>query len=102
MVFTFPTSSQTTMNIVLSRYSTVNVYVLIPFCNSRLSFLLDGSLFGFFLLLIHILYCRWRTNYQEEQGWDPMNQFKAAGFLCLSRTMTWISNVICCGLVYFQ
>jgi hypothetical protein len=55
----------------------------------------------FFIINLY-LYCRWRTNYQEEQGWDPMNQFKTVTFLCLSRTRTWISNVIYRGLFYFQ
>jgi hypothetical protein len=57
---------------------------------------------SFFFIINLYLYCRWRTNYQEEQGWDPMNQFKTVTFVCLSRTRKWISNVICRGLFYFQ
>ena len=28
-----------------------------------------------------------------EEGWDPINWFNSATFLCLSQAMTWISNV---------
>jgi len=29
------------------------------------------------------------------KGWDPINRFNPATFLCLSQASTWISNVIC-------
>lgn len=44
---------------------------------------------------------RWRSSYQEEEGWDPINGFNPATILCLFQAKTWISNFICCGL-YFE
>ena len=44
------------------------------------------------------------SNYQEgrvlsrEEGWDTINRFNPATFLCLSQARTWISNIICRGL----
>ena len=32
-------------------------------------------------------------------GWDPINLFNPATCLCLSQARTWISNIICPGLV---
>jgi len=31
----------------------------------------------------------------REEGWDTINRFNPATFLCLSHARTWISNVIC-------
>jgi len=35
---------------------------------------------------------------QRREGWDLINQFNTATFLCLSQAMTLIYNVICCGI----
>ena len=51
---------------------------------------------GFFTVYL-FLYCRWRSISRRE-GWDPINWFNSAIFLCLSQARTWISNVVCCGL----
>ena len=34
-------------------------------------------------------------------GWNPINRFNHATFLCLSQAKTWISNVVCRGLFFF-
>ena len=49
------------------------------------------------------LYCHWRSNYEEDEGCDPIKLFNTATFLCLSQTRTDISNVIyiCCGSFIF-
>ena len=46
----------------------------------------ETNLCGSFCLL-----CLWRSNYQERESWDPMNQFNPVIFLCLSQA-------ICYGL----
>jgi hypothetical protein len=33
-----------------------------------------------------------------KEGWDPINWFDPAIFVCLSQASVWISNVIWCGL----
>ena len=33
------------------------------------------------------------------ESWDPINWFKPATFLSLSQARTWISNVVCGGLL---
>jgi hypothetical protein len=38
----------------------------------------------------------------QEGGWDSINSFNPATFLCLSQAMTWISNIICRHLFYVQ
>ena len=57
---------------------------------------------NFFIVLFFFkyLYCHWKSNYQRRRVW--INRFKTAIFLCLSQARTWISNVICCGLIYVQ
>jgi len=36
------------------------------------------------------------------EGWDPINRFNPATFLCLFKARTWIFNVSCCSLFYVQ
>ena len=43
---------------------------------------------------------RWRSSYQGRGGWDIINRFHSAIFLCLSQTRTWITNVIFHGLFF--
>jgi hypothetical protein len=50
----------------------------------------------FFIGSLYYLYCRWRSNYQDGECWDPINLFNPATFLCLSQVRDWISIGICC------
>ena len=61
----------------------------------------SSSIYGLWLPLWY-LQTRIPTNNQEIwiEGWDPINQFNFATFLCLSQVMAWISNVICRSLFY--
>jgi hypothetical protein len=57
----------------------------------------------FYPLLIYVLPLEIQLSRGE--GWDPINRFNPATFLCLSQARTWISNVICwhsCGLFCVQ
>ena len=57
----------------------------------------------FYPLLIYVLPLEIQLSRGE--GWDPINRFNSATFLCLSQARTWISNVICwhsCGLFCVQ
>jgi len=45
---------------------------------------------------------RWRSSYQGRGGWDTINRFHPAIFLCMSQTRTWITNVIFHGLFCVQ
>ena len=57
---------------------------------------------GMFLIVcLYVYYC-WRSSYQKEEGWDPINWFNPVTFLCLFQARTWIYNVICCSLFMDQ
>ena len=38
-----------------------------------------------FIVCIY-LYCHGRSNYQEREGWNPINLFNPATILCMSKT----------------
>ena len=41
-------------------------------------------------------------NYQEEEGWDHINQFNPVTFSYLSQVKTWISNVMSLSFFMFN
>ena len=48
----------------------------------------------FYRLLIYVLSFGYLVI--KRDGWDPINQFNPATFLCLSQARNWNPNVICC------
>ena len=54
----------------------------------------------FYHLFIHVLLLE--IQLLRGEGWDPINQFNPAIFLCLSQAKTCISNVICHGIFCVQ
>ena len=56
---------------------------------------LSGIESAFFLCNCLYLYCRWIPNYQEGEGWDPINRFNPATFVYLYQARYWIFSVIC-------
>ena len=55
-----------------------------------------------FVLNIYFCLCsRWRSTYQEG-GWNPTNRLSPSTVFCLSQIRTWISSIICDGLLYVQ
>jgi len=48
----------------------------------------------FYCLLIYVLSLE--IYLARADGWDPINRFNSATFVCLSQARTWISNVIWC------
>ena len=60
---------------------------------------LSGKKFAGFL---HFICLHFHLIKSEREGWDPTNHFSVIIFLCLFQVRTWISNVICCSLFYFQ
>ena len=59
-----------------------------------------GQYVEFFLFVCLYLYFRWRSNYQEWVGNDPINSFNHTTFVCLSQVR--ISTFKCHGLLCFQ
>jgi len=78
------------------------MYIKIYICDSMWCFWVEVNCT--FVIICLYLYCHWRSSYQEEEGWEPINQFNPATFACLSLVRTWISNIIhvCLGLFYLQ
>ena len=58
----------------------------------------DVFLFLFLFFIIYVLLLE--IHLSKVKGWDPVNRFNSAIFLCLwlSQVKIWISNVICRGL----
>ena len=54
---------------------------------------------AYFLVCIY-LYCHGRSNYQEREGWNPINLFNPAAILCMSQDRAGITNIICCGFFF--
>jgi len=94
-------SSQLITSIHWTCYGIVHVYVVINFCDSMWCFEWKRICAGFFIVCLYP-YCHWRLNYQEREGWNPINWFNPATFSCLSKSSIWFSNVIYHGLCYAQ
>ena len=45
------------------------------------------------------MHCRLEIHVSRGEGWDPINRFNPVTLLCLSQARTWISNIICLGLI---
>jgi len=50
-------------------------------------FLVEVNLCRIFIVCLY-LYFSWRSNYQEEEGWNTIIRFNPATFLCLSQGIT--------------
>jgi len=61
------------------------------------NFVIVCGLFVFFFFIISVLLLEIQLSVGE--GGDPIDQFKLNTFLCLSQARTWISNVLCHGLL---
>jgi hypothetical protein len=44
--------------------------------------------------------CTYEIQLSRREGWDSINRFNCATFLCLSQARTWIFNVMCHGLFF--
>jgi hypothetical protein len=51
------------------------------------------------ILICLYMHCRWRSSYQEREGWGPISLLNSATCFGLSEARIWISNVI--GCVFF-
>ena len=74
--------------IVLSMFMLSFIFVIV----------LKESVQVFFIICLY-MYCRLRSSYQRR---DPINRCNPATFVCLSQARTWISNIICSGLICVQ
>jgi len=69
------------------------------------SFKAEANLCRFFLIVRLYMYCRWRSSYQERRVGHLINQFTPDTlfvYFCLSQDKTWITNVICRGLLVYS
>jgi len=63
------------------------------FCINIWFFSDEANLYWFFIICLY-LFCHWRVNYHERGGWDAINRFNTANFLCLFQAKIWISYVM--------
>ena len=84
-----------------SCYCTLNVYVVIHFCDI---WFYEWKVICAMLFLIAFIYkrCRWRSNYQEGEGCDVIDGWSPSHFIWLSWARISISNDICSGFFYIQ
>ena len=56
----------------------------------------------FFIIILNFVLMKQILEIQLSggRGWDHINRFYLATFLCLSQSRTWISNATCCGLYF--
>jgi hypothetical protein len=78
-----------------SIHCTVHVYIVIHFCNTMWSFLVDANHRRFSHRLITHVDVLQLENQLSRLGRDPISWFNPAIFVCLSQTRLWVSNVIC-------
>jgi hypothetical protein len=67
----------------LPSYCAVHVYVVIHLCGSMWSFWVEANLCRFFLSFVYVLPLEIQLSRGE--GWDTINRFNPATFLCLSQ-----------------
>ena len=93
--------SQLNMSVHWPNYITVHVFMLsfmfvIIWCRFKWKRICAGFLsFGNNAL-------PWEIHVSRREGWNPIKLFNPATLFCLFQARTWISNVLCCALIYVQ